>query len=357
MNAAVFPLHELPPEHAAGWAAAQAAAARAATPRFRGPCFHPEFFRRVGRHYPAARVAVVTAAGRTGYLPHTLDARGRFAQPVPLCDYDALVSDASEPWDVAALLRALGVAAWHPAHLCGLADLAGTGRELATEAALRVELHGGAEAYFAKLNAAGRSLRHLTAARRRLERDLGPLRFELDSPDAELLTTLLRWKAERFDGGTPPVPWIPALLREWHAERGGRVRPLLSVLWAGQHLIAAHFGVHAQGVLHYWFPAFAPEHGRYSPGAQLIEQLIRELHQVECEVLDLGPGGERYKRYFANGSMPVTRAYLERTSIHTTPRRWRRMLMRSVRRRSWWARGVRPLARAVRRASRRGDQR
>ena len=84
--------------------------------------------------------------------------------------------------------------------------------------------------------------------------------------------------------------------------RSGRMPGLALAIVKGDQLVAAHFGIRSRRVLHWWFPAYDPELGKYSPGAQLLLELAREAAARGVERIDLGEGDESYKLSFMTGA-------------------------------------------------------
>lgn len=150
---------------------------------------------------------------------------------------------------------------------------------------------------------------------RKLAKEVGPLRFEFDHQDHRVLDQLLAWKGDqRRRSGSANIleeAWASDTLRSLHdapdrdgdATADGRGR--MSVLWAGDKLVAAHFGLADQRRMHWWIPTYAPEFSAYSPGLALLLNLIRECHTRGIEALDLGHGDERYKSGFATDRAPL----------------------------------------------------
>jgi len=60
-----------------------------------------------------------------------------------------------------------------------------------------------------------------------------------------------------------------------------------------------------QRVFHWWFPAFSPEFGNYSPGLILILELIRHCAESGMTRMDLGRGHERYKTSLMTGAAAI----------------------------------------------------
>ncbi len=59
--------------------------------------------------------------------------------------------------------------------------------------------------------------------------------------------------------------------------------------------MAVHLGLQSADRLCWWFPAYDPELGRYSPGLILLLALIAEGSARQVPILDLGRGEHDYK--------------------------------------------------------------
>jgi|CXWL01.1.fsa_nt_gi CelD/BcsL family acetyltransferase involved in cellulose biosynthesis len=313
MRIETFSAVDMPSELLARWRDAQQA-----NPAFAGPCFHPLLFQSVAQHVPGVRVAVLTKdSGSGAFLPYLQVPGERIARPVPACDYQGIVAREGESWDMRKILRRLGLLAWEFDNL--LPTTGAFQPDFAIRArSQRVALDGGIDAYLAGQRNAGKSGRKLKMHRRFLQRDRGPLRFVAQSSDPAALAELLRWKADRFRGF---ADWAGRTIELIHSRQDGELSGVLSALYAGDSLVAAHFGIRCDGVLHYWFPAFNPDVARYSASRLLLEDLIAELPSLQCDTLDLGPGGEPYKDYFANASIEVCTGAYELPSFRAYARR------------------------------------
>jgi len=67
----------------------------------------------------------------------------------------------------------------------------------------------------------------------------------------------------------------------------------------------------SNATLYYWFPTFNPEFSKYTPGWLLMYFLLQTAGRLGCHTVDLGPGGEAYKDYFANVQIPVEGGHVE----------------------------------------------
>lgn len=152
---------------------------------------------------------------------------------------------------------------------------------------------------------------------RKMHRERGPLRFEFDCRDEAVLETAIGWKRDQYrrtdilDLFTPD--WTRSLMRNLHQIEpnpippgstapnlptgcAGPARGLVSALYAGDELVAAHVGMVDCRVLHYWFPVYNPVHAIYSPGTALFKKIAATAPRHNVQMIDMGYGEQPYKR-------------------------------------------------------------
>lgn len=135
--------------------------------------------------------------------------------------------------------------------------------------------------------------------RRRLERELGPVRFQLDDPRPEVFDACVQWKSNQYraTGLTDMFadPRNVALFRRLR-ERGVL---LVSSLYAGDTLLAAHLGSSHDRRLSWWIPAYDPKWNKFSPGRLLLEDMLKTSHNRGDLEFDFLIGAEGYKFMYA----------------------------------------------------------
>lgn len=284
---------------------------RATNPIYASPFYSPHFTMAVGEVRRDAQVAIFEQDGRiVGFLPfHRV--RGRIAKPIGghLNDYHGAVLAPGFTLADPGLLNAAGLDAYDFDHLprqfgCGLkaTDVG--------EASPQMDLSAGYEdCIAAKGDSWKRGQRDMARKLRKMEREVGPVRFEFSSDSSALFelhtqmrNTLYRRMGLRSDYCTGWEGEVLHSLR--NTERPG-FRSTLSVLFAGSQPVAAHFGLVSGGVLHWWFPAYDLAVQRYSPGLQLIDGCARQAISEGISIIDFGKGDDRYKALFADRSTPM----------------------------------------------------
>jgi CelD/BcsL family acetyltransferase involved in cellulose biosynthesis len=193
-----------------------------------------------------------------------------------------------------------------------------------------IDLTGdGFDAYARERRAAGRNaVTQAVSHARRLALQLGPLRFVMHDPDPRSLHRLIEWKRQQYRrdrwGGALDVfshRWAVELLERAHAAQAEGFGGVLSALWAGDRMVAAHMGLRSSTVLHYWFPAYDGAHAKLAPGRILLLEMIRGAAAAGVRRIELGAGDEGYKDRFANGAIPVAAGFVGSPSLSLWSRR------------------------------------
>ena len=140
---------------------------------------------------------------------------------------------------------------------------------------------------------------------RALQKAHGQIRLEYDCTDVDVLERLIELKRSKYNRSRTfdilSVDWAANLLRELSSVNNEDFKGLLSALWAGDELVAVHFGMLSGNVLHYWFPTFDIEFAKYSPGTELIMRIANEASKQGVTKIDFGYGDDPYKLRFCNG--------------------------------------------------------
>ena len=247
-----------------------------------------------------------------------------------------------------AVIRACGLPVWEFDHL--QADQAPfAAYHGLTVGSPVLDVAGGFDAYLAdRLRHTNGVVRDTQRKMRKLGREVGPLRFAYDVTDPATLRLLMGWKSAQYRRTRVfdrfAAPWIVQVVEELLGTRSDECAGALSVLYAGDTPVAAHFGIRSRSVLSYWFPAYDQAHGRYSAGVGLLLRLAEAAAATGVQQVDLGRGQTRYKDELksrelsiAEGRVAPSRpvAAVRRTQgavHHTVSRIRRRRPLRHVRR-------------------------
>jgi CelD/BcsL family acetyltransferase involved in cellulose biosynthesis len=168
-----------------------------------------------------------------------------------------------------------------------------------------------------------------------------------------MLAVLMRWKADRYgQAGYADVfgiPWARRLIQRVHATQMAGFTGVLSLLWAGNEMAAAHLGIRSGHVWHSWVVSYAPAFARYSPGLLLYWKMAEAAGSIQVRRIELGGGNYPYKRMLANAATTVDAGAVDRVPGIAMTRRWQAAAGQWVRA----SPGLRPHARRLLRTYRR----
>lgn len=320
MKFTILPGRELDAELQSTWRELQKANFELAS-----PFFCPEFTTAVASARHDVEIAVIEDDRKiTGFFPFQCGPK-RIGAPVGGClsDYHGVICAPDFTCDPAALLKSCGLAAWDFDHLiAGQTFFQKFHHQLASSP--QIDLNAGFDAYMAGCHAARAEKIKL----RRMERDLGPVRLVMCDTDRRALEQVLKWKSAQYLGSGVQdlfeVEWISAVVSSIHQISNETFGGILSTLYAGDTLVAGHFGARAGHVWHYWFPAYPQEFSRYSPGLVLLIKMAENASQAGLTLIDLGKGSAAYKDRFKNAEASVAEGCVERFSLSNARRQLQR---------------------------------
>lgn len=320
----------LRPEELAGGQLTAWARFQDGDPQLASPFLRPEFAQIAALVRRDVMTAVVEENGELRAF-FSFQRHRRSGRPVGggLSDCQAVVAAPGWNFDARALVRAAGLALYEFTHLrAGQRSFAPFHRKVVASPVIELA-DGGFDAYAEERRASGRNVVTQTMSHaRRLERQLGPLRFVMHDPDPRPLHRLIEWKRRQYQrerwGGALDVfsrRWTVELLERIHATQEVGFAGVLSTLWAGDKMVAAHMGMRSPRVLHYWFPAYDGAHAKLAPGRILLLEMIRGAAAAGLRAIELGAGDDGYKDRFANGALPVAAGFVGSASIPFWSRR------------------------------------
>ena len=233
-------------------------------PRFSNPLFGPDFFKAVGRVRQDAMVAVFRrGAEAVGFLPYHARGLG-LARPIgaPFSDYQALVSKQDIGVSGQDALRLAGLSAFRFNGMVDPHGLFGSAVEAGTDC-YAIQLDGDAQAYLEDVRAGSpKRFKNYRRLEHRLEREIGSLRMIADDVSEPVFRQIMTWKSEQFRRtGLQDVlrpEWTKTLMRDLFETREGPMRGLMMTLYAGDVLIAGHFGVRSETTFHPWVASANP---------------------------------------------------------------------------------------------------
>ncbi|MGW0631154.1 GNAT family N-acetyltransferase [Streptomyces sp. NPDC002758] len=301
------------------------------SPEYANPFLAPEFAIGIGRQHGGARVAVLHEGGEpVGFFPYERNAFGiGRAIGLGLSDCQALVHLPGVTWDAQELLRACGMSIFEFGHLVQEQrpfDRHVTG----TFASPVIDVKPGDGSYAEWLRSSYPGLAKTTLKKeRRIGRDLGEVRFVFDERDPEMLRRLMQWKSAQYrrTGRMDRFsrPWIVDLVGHLFEVREERFTGVLSVLYAGERPVAAHFGPRSSSVLAAWFTTYDPELRYYSPGLLMHLRLTEAAGRHGVTLVDLGRGDKEYKEWLKTRELRVGEGFAARPHpVAAAHRMWRR---------------------------------
>jgi CelD/BcsL family acetyltransferase involved in cellulose biosynthesis len=312
---------ELTAEHWAGWAHIVRENAD-----LNSPLFAPQLVQRVAALRNGIEIAVLEEDGQpVGYLPYRRTNRGH-AEPVAgtLSSLQGLVACANVCLDPRQLLCACDLRCLHFTDwLAAQTEFFGVHR-VAHEFPY-IDLARGFDAYRQEQRRAGSDeLEDTLRKARKIQREVGPLRFVSGCRDSNVLRVLLQWKcqqlADRRVVNPLAVAWQQQLLANLLHVQTPNFSGELCALFVGEKLLAGTMGVRSATVLNGWVTAFEPGFRKYSPGLLLITQLAQHAASMGIQRIDMGRGPEAYKRSFQSGALRVAQGFVSRRGLRSALR-------------------------------------
>ncbi|HVA49241.1 MAG TPA: GNAT family N-acetyltransferase [Pirellulales bacterium] len=336
--------HELSDSLKSDWARIQEAHAE-----FDSPYFRVEFTDAVAAVRDDVWIAVLEQAGQpVGFFPFHRDRSG-VGWPVGagMSDFHGVIAHPDLLWRPNQLIRDCGLKEWK-FHALVVSDERFASFADSTGGSPFIDVSQGFEAYANEQRRRGsRVVDRLKALARKLHREVGPLRYEAHCADAARLHQLLDWKWRRYGSKEPTrdswPQWRIGLLERIQRAAAPAFAGMCSLLWAGDKLVAAHMGMRAGRVFHYWFPSYDEAYARYSPGLLLLVDILKDAHRLGVERADLGQGGEDYKGRFMTGSIGLLTGSIVVSPRRRALRRFKRQSLSLLRKTP-----LRPLWRSVR---------
>ena len=324
MTVSVIPGRELTPDLQAIWAGMQEG-----NPDLASPYFCSEYTLAVASVRDDVHIGIVEDGGViAGFFPFQRDWKGA-GRPVggPLSDYHGIIGTRGCECDVQALLRECRLAVWDFDHLVASQEPFRPYHKRIAESPF-MDLSQGYQAYASGRREAGsRQIRDIETLSRRLERDAGPLRFELNARDEAVLRSLMNWKSDQYLRSNLVdvfgFAWTRNLLKRICTTETIGFAGTLSALYAGQELVAVHMGMRSKDVWHYWFPSYDRKYARYSPGLILLLRMAQSAQSLGAKRIDLGKGDALYKSRLRSGGTALAEGSVEASSLVSFARRMR----------------------------------
>ncbi|EKX65461.1 GNAT family N-acetyltransferase [Streptomyces ipomoeae] len=337
MDISVYRPGELTAADRATWTALQSKAHLHGAPELANPFLSPEFTLAMGRCRRGVRIAVLREGGEAvGFFPFQRTAAGvGRAIGLGVSDCQGVVHRPGLTWDAKELLRACRLAVWEFDHLAE-GQTPFRDHVTGTFPSPVMDLEQGYEAYLSQLRARSpKFVRSTLAKERRLGRAVNEVRYVHDERDPSVLRTLMAWKSAQYrrTGRSDRFahPWIIQLVLQLFHTRSDSFAGQLSVLYADDKPIAAHFGPRSERVLTCWFPAYDPAFAKFSPGLLLHLHMAEEGAADGIAYLDLGRGQKQYKDSLKTREISVSEGWVTRRHPVALGHRARRAPVRALR--------------------------
>jgi CelD/BcsL family acetyltransferase involved in cellulose biosynthesis len=286
-------------------------------PDLANPCFAPEFTQAVAAVREDVEIALIRRNDELEALMPFQRKQDSVGTPVGgiVSDYQGLICRPGFVLDPIDLIKACGLVCWNFDRLLASQVVFAPFHDFCEPSAI-IDVSQGFEAYTAERRAAGsEQIKKCGNLMRRIEREIGPLRFVVHSPDPALLSQVLAWKSRQYvESGWPDlfaVRWGRGLAEHIQATQSESFAGLLSLLYAGNRLVAGHLGMRSRTVWHYWFPAYDRELAKYSPGLLLLLKMAQNAPALGLRTIDLGTGISLYKQRLMNAAIPVAEGSIE----------------------------------------------
>ena len=320
-------LQIVPPDMIRGELADTWRSIRADNPSLAGPYFDLEFTRSVGLVRDDVEVAVFSERGEVvALLPFQ---RSRPSQGVPvggrLNDSHGILCRADDRNRLSTrnLIEQMMAAANLDSfkfHAMSQRDPSLHSYQFTELGSHFLDLSNGWDAYYQWARKNSVAIKRQKQKTRKMAREAGPIRFEFDCQSADVLEQLIALKRSKYQRSNTfdilSVKWASDLLRKIGSTNQPGFKGILSALYAGDRLVAVHFGMLTDHSLHYWFPVYDPEFQRYSPGTELLLEVARVANAKGITKVDLGYGDDAYKFRFCNGREVVSCGQITSSKIH-----------------------------------------
>ena len=327
---------DLTPDHVRAWSDLQRA-----DPVVDSAFFRPELARLTAAARGDVEVGVLEDGGEpVGFFPFQRGPRN-VAQPIVgrLSEFHGVVARAGLDWTPEQLVRGCRLVAWPFDHLPA-AQAAFLPYRWGSSRSPYLDLSRGYAAYEAEKNASGSSvLRNTRRKARKMEREVGPLRFEWHTDSDDAFHALLAWKAAQYRRtGMLDVfayDWVVKLMEGLRRTHGEHFSGPLSVLYAADRPVAVHLGLCTDRVFHVWKPAYDRDHERHSPGMILMLHLAEAAAARGIMRIDFGKGPERYKTDLESGAIPLAEGSVDLRPVTRRVRRTWDLAKRRIRSSPW----------------------
>ncbi|MBC8355944.1 MAG: GNAT family N-acetyltransferase [Planctomycetes bacterium] len=326
-----MPLSELQAHHFAAWSRIQDS-----DRTFASPFFSPEFAMAVGSTHDNVCVGVFEQNDAVvGVFPFQRGRNGA-GEPVggDVSQFHGVIIEQGVDWDIDQLLQACNLSSWSFDHL-PTSQTPFQSHHQHVGSSPFIDLTKGFAAYRVEQQNSGRAIEQANRKARKLEREVGPLRFQLHDPSDEIFHRLLAWKSEQHRRTNVvdafQFEWLIHLLDRIRRTQQASFAGVMSALFAGDHLVAVHLGMRSNTVAHIWYPAYDVEFAKHSPGITLLLKMAEAFADAGVQRIDFAARQQIYKTRFMSGAIPVAKGVADRSRLKACVRRNTNALRERVR--------------------------
>ena len=307
-------------------------AIRQSNPTLKSPFFSPFFTQILASSYGNIYVGMLEDNSEAkGFFPFCLN-RFAIAKELPISDHHGIIIDRGINPNVQELLRGCNLRGWDFEHLTLEQVKPKEIRYFKKLNSPIIDISSGYRGYLTFMQRKKPKLmRNLERQSEKLASEFGSLRFEDNVQEESILETLFNWKEKKYLNGSKIDPRTKKALKNILSVQKSEFKGILSTLYAGKELIAIHMGMASSHVLHYWFPAYNERFSKYSPGMLLLFKMVESAANMRVKLVDLGIGGEEYKKRLANSSIPIAKGSYELFNWYTVQRYLYRAAISSIR--------------------------
>jgi CelD/BcsL family acetyltransferase involved in cellulose biosynthesis len=320
----VIGVDQLRPDHLAAWVKLHQQNESAASPFLR-----PEYVIAVGRARANVEIAVLKTAGEyVGFFPFERGSSGLGrAVGQTMCDGVGIVTAALVPVNIDEVLRACSLSEWRFEHL-NPSQLPFQPYHSYLSPAAYIDISEGFDVYRDDKAAAGsKAIQQSERKLRKMSRELGPVRLELDTADPQALEKLLTFKSAQMARKKYPdvfqEPWLKDVLQSLCGTHVDGFSGLLSTLYAGDRIVAVHVGLQSHGLFTSWIPAYDMTLANYSPGLIMHVEIAKRAPDLGINRIDLGRGINQLKSSLMSGVEPLAVGSVKRPTVRRSARQLR----------------------------------
>ncbi len=297
---------------------------RSSQREFQTPFFSFAFARAVQAARGDVLVALLKWRGETvGYFPHHLVGANVYPVGRKFNDAHGVIAEPGIEFTWSELLSAVNAKGFEFHSLVGVDRKRMSPDSFAgTVGSFLTSLGDDSKAALRRIEQEHRTMFKQGQKTRKLAREVGELRLEVDCKSPVQLAAAIERKRDHYRRTNIldlfSTPWTRELIRALSENSNDEAHVMLTLLWAGETVVASHVGFREGDLLHYWFPAYDIQYSKYSPGTALFIELVRNASEHGIRAIDMGFGEQPYKRKQTDIQTDVAFGYVADSSLRRT---------------------------------------